>query len=504
LRHNPAVAFRRVEDVLRTDAFKYRAFISYSHADSDWAKWLHRAIESYPIGKDLAGRFTERGEIPSALRPVFRERRVHGGRWLKRADAGSARRLAGAGRDLLANAAKSRYVNEEVRLFKSGHPDRLVIPLIVDGRPGDPERECFPPALRFRVGADGGVTDTPVELLAADAREEADGKDLALAKIVVAGLLGLPSDEVFRRAERERRAAARRRRRVQAMVGGLALLLAAGGVVWVNQDYLQEQYRWRFVMGSKVLSAHEERALKAGDEFTECATGWPTMVVVPAGNFMMGATEEAVDIADRPKHEVSIARAFAVGKCEVTYVEWDACVAAGDCRAVTDLGWGRGERPATNVSWHDTKKYVAWLSRISGKPYRLLTEAEWEFAARAGTSTTYSFGDDPNLLGEHAWYIDNASQKSQPVGQKKPNPFGFHDMHGNLWEWVEDVWHLNYEGAPVDGSAWVAGGDASRRVLRGGAIYNYPDLVRSAQRSAELADRTDVGLGFRVARTLDQ
>ena len=170
-------------------AFKYPAFISYSHADQDWAKWLHRAAESFPIGKDLAGRFTERGEIPSALRPVFRDRdEFTAGGGL------SEQTLAAldASRALIVicspSAAKSRYVKEEVRLFKSRHPDRLVVPLIVDGKPGDPQRECFPPALKFQIDSKGRVTKRPVELLAADAREEADGKDLALAKIV-AGLL---------------------------------------------------------------------------------------------------------------------------------------------------------------------------------------------------------------------------------------------------------------------------------------------------------------------------
>jgi hypothetical protein len=143
-------------------AFKYRAFISYSHADTDWANWLHRAIESFPIGKDLAGRFTERGEIPGALRPVFRDRdEFTAGGGL------SEQTLAAldASRALIVicspSAAKSRYVNEEVRLFKSRHPDRLVVPLIVDGKPGDPERECFPPALKFEVDADGSVTAAP-------------------------------------------------------------------------------------------------------------------------------------------------------------------------------------------------------------------------------------------------------------------------------------------------------------------------------------------------------
>ena len=287
-------------------AFKYRAFISYSHADQDWAKWLHRAIESFPIGKDLAGRFTERGEVPSALRPVFRDRdefTAGGGlseQTLSALDASRALIVICS-----PSAAKSRYVNEEVRLFKSRHPDRLVVPLIIDGKPGDPERECFPPALRFEVDADGRVTERPFELLAADAGEEADAKDLALAKIV-AGLLGLPSDEVFRRAERERRAAARRRRRVQAAIGALSLLLVAAAIGWLNQDYLKEQYHWQAVMGGKPLTEVQESALKPGEEFTDCALGCPVMVVVPAGTYVMGS-DEGME-RERPAHEVTFSK----------------------------------------------------------------------------------------------------------------------------------------------------------------------------------------------------
>src|SRR3990172_3271451 len=172
-------------------SLKYRAFISYSHADTNWARWLHRGLEGFRIDKDLAGRETSAGTIPKALRPIFRDRddftagHTLTDQTLAALDASAA---------LIAicspSSAKSQYVNEEIRLFKSRHPDRPVIPLIVGGKPGDPELECFPPSLKFRVEADGKITDEPVEVLAADAREEGDGKSLALAK-VVAGLLGV-------------------------------------------------------------------------------------------------------------------------------------------------------------------------------------------------------------------------------------------------------------------------------------------------------------------------
>jgi hypothetical protein len=208
----------------------------------------------------------------------------------------------------------------------------------VAGKPGEPELECFPPALRFKLDADGQVTGEAYELLAADARQEGDGKDLALAK-VAAGLLGLSSDEVYRRAERERRSAARRRRRVQALVGVLALLLAAAGAAWLNQDYLKEQYYWRFVMGPEVLTSSEEGALKPGDAFSECEMGCPTMVVLPAGSFAMGSPPGTGQDRERPQHEVTFAKPFAVGKFEVTFEQWDACVATGDCSVALDAGW---------------------------------------------------------------------------------------------------------------------------------------------------------------------
>jgi formylglycine-generating enzyme required for sulfatase activity len=206
---------------------------------------------------------------------------------------------------------------------------------------------------------------------------------------------------------------------------------------------------------------------------------------------------------ERPQHEVTIAKPFAVGKYEVTFAEWDACVAAGGCPEASDSNWGRGERPVINVSWDDAQQYVAWLSRLTGKTYRLLSEAEWEYAARAGTTTLYSFGEDEAALDEYAWYHDNSNGKTQPVGKKKPNRFGLHDMHGNVWEWVEDLWHASYDGAPLDGSAWVEGSRLSSRVLRGGSWDYDPANLRSTVRHwFTKVTRSDYGLGFRVGRTL--
>ena len=495
-------------------SLKYRAFISYSHADAGWARWLHRGLESFRIDKDLAGRRTATGVIPNALRPVFRDRddftagKTLSEQTLAALDASHALIV------LCSSAsAKSRYVNEEIRLFKARHPERPVIPLIVAGEPGDAQLECFPPALKLKFDADGQSTTEADEPLAADAREEGDGKNLALAKMV-AGLLGLSSDDVFRRAERERRAAMRRKRRVQAIVAGLALLLAAGGVGWLNQDYLKEQWRWfsviRPYMLSRVqpyvLTGEAESALRPKDAFRECAKDCPEMVVLPPGEFQMGFPEGQGEGYERPQHGVAFDLPFAVSRFEVTFDDWDACIAYGDCDpAVSDSGWGRGRQPVINVTWDDARRYVAWLSRMTGKTYRLLSEAEWEYAARAGTQTAYSWGN--KIIGEGNANCNGCgsrwdNQQTAPVGSFAPNAFGLHDMHGNVWEWVEDPWHNSYAGAPFDGSAWYEGGVPGSRVRRGGSWENGPVVLASANRSRGApTDRYNTN-GFRVGRTL--
>jgi len=236
------------------------------------------------------------------------------------------------------------------------------------------------------------------------------------------------------------------------------------------------------------------------------------MVVVPAGSFKMGspASEPGRDSDEGPQRKVTIARPFAVGKYEVTFAEWGACVAGGGCasnKSPGDQGWGKGRRPVINVSWNDAKEYVAWLSRKTGKPYRLLTEAEWEYAARGVTSanarhTRFHFGGIDSALGDYAWFTGNSGDRTHEVGQKRPNAWGLHDMHGNVWEWVEDCWHGNYNSAPSDGSAWTtACTDNSRRVLRGGSWNSIPENLRSAVRLGVTTVDRNNNLGFRVGRT---
>jgi formylglycine-generating enzyme required for sulfatase activity len=299
------------------------------------------------------------------------------------------------------------------------------------------------------------------------------------------------------------RVAAGRKRRVQAVMGALVLLVAAAGVALLNYAYLKEQYYWLVAMGPTVLTPDQEHTLKPGDPFKDCKRGCPQMVVIPEGSFTIGSPEGQGHDDEHPQHEVTIAKPLAVGKYEVTFAEWDACVAAGACQKSSDGGFGRGPRPVINVNWSDAEQYVTWLSKLTGRAYRLLSEAEWEYAARAGTRTLFSFGDDDAALGDYGWYSENSPNRTRPVGERKPNAFGLYDMHGNVWEWGQDCYHHSHEGAPIDGTARTTG-DCGFRIIRGGGIGDVPEALRSAARRGTLTDYRVTDLGFRVARTLDQ
>jgi formylglycine-generating enzyme required for sulfatase activity len=308
-------------------------------------------------------------------------------------------------------------------------------------------------------------------------------------------------------AERSQRERLRRRTQGMGALVGVLLLGIGAGLAWANRVYLEARaVVLAEVLWPKVLTAEAERARKPGDPpFTECA-GCPAMVVVPAGEFTMGSPkEEKGRDADEEQHQVTIARRFAVSCFEITSEEWDACVILGGCTwPAPETGWGRGRRPVMNVSWDDAKQYVAWLSTRTGKPYRLLSEAEWEYAARAGKQTAYSWGDEvgkgnANCRGCGSEWDD---KQTAPVGSFAANAFGLYDMHGNVWEWVEDCWHDNYDGATTDGSPWTAGGDCSRRVVRGGSWISLPQNLRAAFRLRTSTDNRDFSLGLRVGRTL--
>jgi formylglycine-generating enzyme required for sulfatase activity len=231
------------------------------------------------------------------------------------------------------------------------------------------------------------------------------------------------------------------------------------------------------------------------------------MVLVPAGEFTMGSPPDEPGRADdeRPQRQVTIAAPFWVGKYEATFAEWDACVRARGCSTrPSDAGWGRDNRPVINVSWNDAKEYVGWLSQKTGKTNRLLSEAEWEYAARAGSTTAYWWGQDVGKRNANCrgcgskW--DNT--KTAPAGSFKANDFGLYDTAGNVWEWVEDCYQHDYEGAPTDGAPWLEE-DCTQRVLRGGSWSYAPWFVRSADRRWDYPVNRSYGSGFRVTRTPD-
>ena len=263
------------------------------------------------------------------------------------------------------------------------------------------------------------------------------------------------------------------------------------------------------------FSAEEEAQLvpsayQPGQEIRDCDS-CPPLIVVDAGAFTMGSPEDEVSRGNHegPLHVVQFGRAFAVGKTEVSGAQWQVCVSEGGCSA--DIAGTPDDRPLANVSWDDAQTFTAWLSAKSGEPYRLLSEAEWEFAARAGASTAFATGD--TITPDQANYNGNFSYnggrqggfigKSMPVGSYEPNAYGLHDMHGNVSEWVEDCWRDSYEGAPEDGSAVEEGDACEARVMRGGMFEDTPIAVRAASRLASAPDTRSATLGFRVARSLD-
>lgn len=244
-----------------------------------------------------------------------------------------------------------------------------------------------------------------------------------------------------------------------------------------------------------------EENLQARDGFKDCPV-CPEMVAVPAGSFTMGsgADEAGQGGTQAPQHRVTIAKPFAVARFAVTFAEWDSCANGGGCGGYRpdDAGWGRGERPVINVSWNDAKAYVAWLSKRTGKAYRLLSEAEREYVTRAGTTTPFWWGsaitpDQANYNGNYV-YAGNAQKgeyraKTVPVWTFQPNAWGLYQVHGNIWEWVEDCWYPNYQGAPGDGEAWT-GDPGCRCVLRGGAWDRIPNVLTAASRMSFSATAT--------------
>ena len=346
------------------------------------------------------------------------------------------------------------------------------------------------------------------------------------------------------------KAANRRARRIQVVSYALLLGIIAslGGII--EKEWIGEQIHWFWTVRPYIaaniapflLAREKEKALQPGETFHECAKNCPEMVVIPAGMFVMGSPDGKTPVMgldgkpkegpsapkedgrsddEGPQHEVAI-KQFAAGKFAVTFDDWDECVALGGCPQVSDSAWGRGRQPVINVSWNEAKRYAAWLSLMTGKDYRLLSESEWEYAARARMATAYSFGDNypPSAkICEYANFADISLKKAAPtyqtsdicddgnavpaeVGSYKPNGFGLYDMHGNVFQWTEDCYAKTYQSAPIDGSPFTTL-NCSLRVLRGGSWSKVPQFLRSASRNGVTPDFRGNSIGFRLSRTLN-
>lgn len=300
----------------------------------------------------------------------------------------------------------------------------------------------------------------------------------------------------------------RHKTRVRVTIGALALTSIAAMIYVVsgNQTYfhsLAELAVEKF--NTKVLNADAESSLKSGDTFSECGS-CPEMVVIPTGQFLMGSPDSEVgrSSSEGPPRIVSLTYRLAVSKYEITIDQWDACQVAGEC-VRTRSGFQRvGRNPICCINWFEAKQYVAWLSKRTGRNYRLLSEAEWEYAARAGSGERYSWGDTIGVGNANCNGCGSQwdGRQAAPVGSFRPNAFGLYDMHGNVSEWVEDAWSDSYAGAPIDGSPRQADAQGQDRVRRGGSWSGRPFFLRSADRRKDSADNRGQGIGFRVARTL--
>jgi formylglycine-generating enzyme required for sulfatase activity len=283
----------------------------------------------------------------------------------------------------------------------------------------------------------------------------------------------------------------------------IVIVLLGTGVLLVCQEE-------RVPLRMPSLSWAGEAGLTPGKAFRDRLKGGgngPEMVVIPAGKFRMGDIQGKHGKDELPVHEVRISKQFAIGRYEITFDDYNAFAKATGRGLPDDEGFGRGRQAVIRVSWNDAGAYAEWLSGQTGKRYRLPSEAEWEYAARGGTETVYWWGNEvkqglANCIGCGSRW---AGKQPAPVGSFKPNPFGLYDTAGNVSERVQDCRHENYQGAPLDGSAWEAkdGGDCGVRGIRGGMWLWAQDYVRSSSRMWNRPTFTGRALGFRLVREIE-
>ena len=345
-----------------------------------------------------------------------------------------------------------------------------------------------------QVAAEAAARDAAArELAVRQAAEREAAREAAIKETVAkeAAAKEAAAREVAAREAAARETAAREAATKEAAARNLAARHAASRDISIKLAAIQSPARDFFT--NRVLPQH-------GTVFRDCAD-CPELVWLPQGEFLMGEGGSS-----NGRHLVRIGYALAVGKFEVTFAEWDACVAGGGCRRrPDDAGWGRGRQPVVNISWEEARQYVAWLSRKTRKNYRLLTEAEWEYAARAGSYVRFWWGNDSGQGEANCSGCGSAwdGRRAAPVGSFAPNPFGLHDMHGNVSEWVEDCYHDRYQDGPSDGRAWTNSCSTVTdiRMVRGGAWRDGSHAIRSAARWSASSRYYDNRIGLRIART---
>ena len=290
-------------------------------------------------------------------------------------------------------------------------------------------------------------------------------------------------------------------RRLCAVFVGVLVLL---GVAWSASPPIIEEFYWHRVMMPKILSGEGEtsQAANPGSTFKECENGCPEMVVIPGGQFSMGSMDGRK--SEKPVHSVILGKPFAVSKFETTVAEWNACVAAGACEAAESNSSRPSNRPVVNISWQQANGYAEWMSRITGKPYRLLSESEWEYAIRAG-KTVKALQDDKSF-GTRDGTCNGCGSKwdkreTAPVGSFDANNYGLHDMRGNVREMTMDCWNDNYQGAPANGSVRLDG-ECDSRAVRGGSWRFWYTNFRLTRRNKQAINDASDDLGFRLARDL--
>jgi formylglycine-generating enzyme required for sulfatase activity len=309
-------------------------------------------------------------------------------------------------------------------------------------------------------------------------------------------------------------------RRGIAWAGAGAMCVALVAVGLLNQGWIRRQvHEFRNIepfakqqVRPFVLDAAREKSLQPFATFSECAASsmCPEMVVIPPGPFVMGSDTGSDN--ERPPHAVEIKSRLAVGKYEVTNAQWTTCIDHGWCRENGNYGKclsrsAPSNQPVGSIPWVYAQDYVDWLSQMTGKEYRLPSEAEWEYVARAGTTTPYYWGNGQEL-GRGNANCDGCGNRDddkgpRPVGQFSPNAFGLYDTRGNVWELTADTWHDDYQGAPTDGSVWGGGSDPDHHIARGGSYSSHREDLTASYRFRQKSTDTYPGTGFRVVRTLD-